>query len=132
VPTDSWQGGFDARTIYSIYWNKSYMADYLGSFDLFVLLALLRLEEENAYGVTISTEIHQTTGRTVALATIYATLERLEDRGLVSSRLGESTAQRGGRAKRHFRVTTNGVRQVRQAKGALVKMWRGIRELQEA
>jgi len=108
------------------------MSDHLGSFDLLVLLALLRLEEEQAYGVTISTEIHQTTGRAVALATVYATLERLEDRGLVSSRLGESTAQRGGRAKRHFRVTTNGVRQVREAKGALVKMWRDIRQLQEA
>lgn len=108
------------------------MADHLGSFDLLVLLALLRLDEEQAYGVTISTEIQQTTGRAVALATVYATLERLEDRGLVSSRLGESTAQRGGRAKRHFRVTTTGVRQVREAKGALVKMWRGIRQLQEA
>ncbi len=107
------------------------MADHLGSFDLLVLLALLRLEEEQAYGVTISTEIQQTTGRAVALATVYATLERLEDRGLVSSRLGEATAQRGGRAKRHFRVTTNGVRQIREAKSALVKMWRGIRQLQE-
>lgn len=108
------------------------MADHLGSFDLLVLLALLRLEEEQAYGVTISAVIQQTTGRPVALATVYATLERLEDRGLVSSRLGESTPQRGGRAKRHFRVTPNGVRQVREAKVALVKMWRGLRQLQEA
>ena len=54
------------------------MADHLGSFDLLVLLALLRLEEEQAYGVTISTEIQQTTGRAVALATVYATLERLD------------------------------------------------------
>jgi PadR family transcriptional regulator, regulatory protein PadR len=113
------------------YTGTNCMADHLGSFDLLVLLALLRLEEEQAYGVTISAEIEQTTGRAVALATVYATLERLEDRGLVSSRLGESTAQRGGRAKRHFRVTTNGVRQVRETKGALVKMWRGIGQLQE-
>lgn len=108
------------------------MPDHLGTFDLWVLLAVLRLEEDEAYGVPISTEIARTTGRSVALATVYATLERLEDRGLVSSRLGESTAQRGGRAKRHFRVTPKGVRQVREAKGALVKMWRGIRQLQEA
>jgi DNA-binding PadR family transcriptional regulator len=108
------------------------MADHLGSFDLLVLLALLRLDEEQAYGVTISTEIQQATGRAVALATVYAALERLEDRGLVSSRLGESTAQRGGRAKRHFRVTTNGVRRVRETKSALVNMWRGIPQLQEA
>jgi PadR family transcriptional regulator PadR len=131
APTDWRQGGVDARKFIP-YTGINRMADHLGSFDLLVLLALLRLEEEKPYGVTISTEIEQTTGRTVALATVYATLERLENRGLVSSRLGESTAQRGGRAKRHFRVTTNGVRQVREAKGALVKMWRGIRQLQEA
>jgi PadR family transcriptional regulator PadR len=105
------------------------MADHLGTFDLLVLLALLRLEEEQAYGVTIATEIQETTGRAVALATVYAALERLEDRGLVASRLGESTAQRGGRAKRHFRVTTKGVQEVREAKSALVNMWRRIPQL---
>ena len=107
------------------------MAVHLGTFDLLALLALLRLDEESAYGVTISNAIQEATGKPVALATVYATLERLEDRGFVSSRLGESSAQRGGRAKRHFRVTADGVRQVREAKGALVKMWRGIRQLQE-
>ena len=106
------------------------MADHLGSFELMVLLAVLRLDEDKAYGVPIATEIEQTTSRSVALASVYAALERLEDRGWVSSRVGESTAQRGGRAKRHFRVTAKGVRRVREAKGALVKMWTGIRELQ--
>ena len=106
------------------------MADYLKDFELLVLLAVLRLEEDDAYGVPIASEIEQTTGRSVALASIYAALERLEDRGWVASRVGESTAQRGGRAKRHFRVTTQGLRRVREAKGALVKMWTGIRELQ--
>ena len=105
------------------------MADYLKDFELLVLLAVLRLEEDDAYGVPIAAEIEQTTGRSVALASIYAALERLEDRGWVASRVGESTAQRGGRAKRHFRVTTQGLRRVREAKGALVKMWTGIREL---
>lgn len=107
------------------FWRRELAQDFAGD-----AINVIPAGEENAYGVTISTEIEHTTGRAVALATVYATLERLEDRGLVSSRLGESTAQRGGRAKRHFRVTTNGVRQVREAKGALVKMWRGIR-LQE-
>ena len=106
------------------------MADHLKDFELMVLLAVLRLDEDRVYGVPISAEIEQTTGRSVALASVYAALERLEDRGWVSSRVGESTAQRGGRAKRYFRVTTKGVRRVREAKGALVKMWRGIRELQ--
>ncbi|HEU4891600.1 MAG TPA: PadR family transcriptional regulator [Vicinamibacterales bacterium] len=106
------------------------MADHLKDFELMVLLSVLRLDEDKAYGVPIATEIEQTTGRSVALASVYAALERLEDRGWVASRVGESTAQRGGRAKRYFRVTAKGVRRVREAKGALVKMWRGIRELQ--
>jgi PadR family transcriptional regulator PadR len=106
------------------------MADHLGSFELMVLLAVLRLDEDKTYGVPIANEIEQATGRSVALASVYAVLERLEDRGWVSSRVGESTAQRGGRAKRHFHVTAKGIRRVREAKGALVKMWMGIRELQ--
>src|SRR5206468_12078841 len=97
------------------------MSDYPGSFELMVLLAVLRLDEDQAYGVPIATEIEQTTGRGVALASVYAALERMEDRDWVSSRMGESTAQRGGRAKRHFRVTARGIRHVREAKGALVK-----------
>jgi PadR family transcriptional regulator PadR len=106
------------------------MAGHLGTFELMVLLAVLRLDEDKAYGVPISTEIEQTTGRSLALASVYTTLERLEDKGWVSSRVGESTAERGGRAKRYFRVTTKGVRRVREAKRALVQMWRDIRELQ--
>ena len=106
------------------------MGDRLESFELMILLAVLRLDHEDAYGVPISTEIEQTTGRRVALASVYAALERLEDRGWVSSRMGESTAERGGRAKRYFRVNAEGVRRVREAKRTLVKMWRGIRELQ--
>jgi PadR family transcriptional regulator PadR len=106
------------------------MAGHLGTFELMVLLAVLRLDEDKAYGIPISTEIEQTTGRSLALASVYTTLERLEDKGWVSSRVGESTAERGGRAKRYFRVTTKGVRRVREAKRALVQMWRDIRELQ--
>ena len=106
------------------------MADRPGHFDLMILLAVLRLDED-AYGVPIATEIANTTGRTVALATVYAALDRLERRGWVSSRMGESTAERGGRAKRYFRVTAKGVREARAAKRALIKMWRGIRPLEE-
>ena len=67
---------------------------YLGDFELMVLLALMRLRED-AYGVPISQEIEQQTGREVALATVYAALERLEENGLVSSELGEPTANVG-------------------------------------
>ena len=57
---------------------------YLGQFELMVLLALMRLEDD-AYGVTIAGELEQQTGREVVIASVYATLERLQDRGLVSS-----------------------------------------------
>ena len=106
------------------------MADRLKDFELMVLLAVMRLDEDDAYGVPIGSEIEDATGRSVALASVYAALERLEDRGWIASRIGEATALRGGRAKRHFRVTAKGVRRVREAKGALVKMWSDIRELQ--
>src|SRR2546423_13039422 len=74
---------------------------YLGDFELIVMLALMRLGED-AYGVPISREIEQQSGREVALGSVYAALERLEEKGLVSSVLGKPTAERGGKAKRYF------------------------------
>src|SRR5258707_14250759 len=102
---------------------------HLGDLELIVMLALLRLGE-NAYGVPISREIEQQSGREVALGSVYATLERLQEKGLVSSSLGAPTAERGGRAKRYFRVTTKGLREVRETRQALMKLWRGLRELE--
>jgi PadR family transcriptional regulator PadR len=102
---------------------------YLGDFELMVLLALMRLRED-AYGVPISQEIEIQTGREVALATVYAALERLEENGLVASELGEPTAQRGGRAKRYFHITKEGLREAREARTALMNLWRGLRELE--
>jgi PadR family transcriptional regulator, regulatory protein PadR len=100
----------------------------LGEFELIVMLALLRLDQD-AYGVPISREIEQQCGREVALGSVYATLERLETKGLVSSSLGEPTAERGGRAKRYFRVTKKGLREARETRQALIKLWRGLPEL---
>ena len=100
----------------------------LGAFDLMILLALMRLGE-GAYGVPISREIEETSGRVVALATLYATLTRLEKNGLVSSKLGEPTAERGGRAKRFFRVTARGLREVRDAQRVFTSLWTGIPKL---
>ena len=100
----------------------------LGTFDLMILLALMRLGDA-AYGVPISREIEETSGRVVALATLYATLTRLEKNGLVSSRLGEPTAERGGRAKRYFRVTAKGLRKVREAQRTFTSLWKGIPKL---
>jgi PadR family transcriptional regulator, regulatory protein PadR len=103
--------------------------DYLGSFELMVMLALIRLGE-NAYGVPISREIEDRSGREVALGSVYATLERLEEKGLVSSELGEPTAERGGRAKRYFSVTAKGVRQVRETHLVLRKLSQGLPQLE--
>lgn len=104
-------------------------AHYLGEFELLVMLAVLRLGD-GAYGVPISREIEQHSGRDVAFGTVYATLERLQEKGLVSSKLGEATAQRGGRAKRYFRVTSTGLRSVRETKQTLTGFWRDLPALE--
>jgi PadR family transcriptional regulator PadR len=100
--------------------------DYLGEFEHVVLLALLRLGDD-AYGVTVRQEIAQRTGRDVSVGAIYATLGRLETKGFVRSRLGSPTAERGGRAKRHFRVTARGIAIVERTHEALRSMAHGLR-----
>src|SRR3989442_8161817 len=102
--------------------------DYLGNFDLMLLLALLRLGED-AYGVTIAQELEEQTGREVVVASVYATLERLQERGLVSSSLGDSTPERGGRTKRYFRITTAGRREFPGCRGVPIKLWKSVPEL---
>lgn len=97
----------------------------LGHFELLVLLALLRHDDE-AYGVPIAKAIEQSTGKRVILASVYNTLERLEEKGMVRSTIGQPTSERGGRAKRYFSITTAGMREVRAAKRALTLLWRGL------
>src|SRR5262245_2686584 len=97
----------------------------LGHFELLVLLALIRHADE-AYGVPIAKAIEESTGKPVILASVYNTLERLEEKGMVRSSLGEPTAERGGRAKRYFSITAAGLREVKAAKKALTQLWRGI------
>ena len=97
----------------------------LGGVELLVLLALIRLGDE-AYGVPISDEIEATLGRSVSVGSVYITLDRLERKGLVSSRLGEPTAERGGRAKTYFRPTAKGLREVRLARRTLMRLWQGL------
>ena len=102
--------------------------EYLGNFDLMLLLALLRLGED-AYGVTIARELEEQTQCEVVVASVYATLDRLKERGFVVSHVGEATPERGGRAKRYFRITAAGLREVRDARRALIKLWKGLPEL---
>jgi PadR family transcriptional regulator, regulatory protein PadR len=99
--------------------------EFLGGFELLVLLALIRVGAE-AYGVPIADAIEESSGREVALGSVYITLDRLQAKGLVSSRRGEPTAARGGRAKTYFRITATGLREVRQARRTLIGLWDGV------
>jgi DNA-binding PadR family transcriptional regulator len=101
----------------------------LTDFELMTLLAVLRCGAE-AYGVAIADELRTTAGRRVLLAAIYTALRRLEERGLVASRLGEPTAERGGRAKRYFSLTGAGLAAVRDTRRALEAMWTDLPALE--
>src|SRR5229473_5970652 len=100
--------------------------DYLGEFEHLIVLALLRLEDR-AYGVTVRQEIELRTKREVSIGAVYATLDRLEAKGYVSSRLGDPTPERGGRSKRFFRVSAKGVAAVNRTHRALRSMTEGLR-----
>jgi len=102
---------------------------YIGEFELMILLALIRLGDD-AYGVPISKELLNRTGREAALGSVYAALDRLERKELVSSALGDSTPARGGRAKRYFRITPKGLRDVQMTRAALINLWRGLPQLE--
>jgi DNA-binding PadR family transcriptional regulator len=99
--------------------------DYLGEFEHIIVLALLRLEDR-AYGVTVRQEIEFRTKREVSIGAVYATLDRLEEKGYVKSRLGEPTPERGGRSKRFFQVTGKGVAAVNRTHRALQSMTEGL------
>ena len=98
---------------------------HLSTFELMVMLALARIGER-AYGVPIANEIREQSGRSVVLGSVYAALERLQQKGFATSTMGEPTPERGGRAKRYFRLTAAGQREIRDAQRTLTKLWRGI------
>lgn len=100
----------------------------LTDFELMILLATLRVGD-GAYGVPIAAEIEQTGGRRVVVAAVYTALDRLERNGLVTSAIGEPTPERGGRAKRFFSVTPQGLRAVRETQRALTALWKGVPQL---
>jgi PadR family transcriptional regulator, regulatory protein PadR len=98
----------------------------LGEFEQIVLLAILRLDD-TAYGVTIRAEIAECTRREPAPGALYTTLDRLEEKGLVSSRYGDPTPKRGGRAKRYFKVSALGVKAVARAQQSYQRLLKGLR-----
>jgi PadR family transcriptional regulator len=97
----------------------------LGEFEQVVLLAILRLDK-NAYGVSIRKEIAACTEREPSPGALYTTLDRLEQRGLVTSRFGDPTPQRGGRAKRYFKVTATGLRAVARVQRGYQRLLNGV------
>ncbi len=97
----------------------------IGQFEQAVLVALIRLGKD-AYGRAILNEVQERLARDVSAGAVYATLERLEAKGLASSKLAPGTAIRGGRARRYFAPTGAGVRALNDAKSATDMLWRGL------
>jgi PadR family transcriptional regulator, regulatory protein PadR len=99
--------------------------DYIGEFENITLLAVLRLEDR-AYGVTVRQEIELRIHREVSIGAVYATLDRLEKKGYATSHQGDPTPERGGRSKRFFRVTADGIEAVIRTHRALQSMTEGL------
>jgi PadR family transcriptional regulator PadR len=97
----------------------------LGEFEQVVLLAILRLGED-AYAVSIREEILRCTGRDVSRGSVYITLDRLETKGFLRSRLADPTPERGGRAKRYYELRSPAVEALKESRRALVALWRGL------
>ena len=99
--------------------------DFVGEFELYVMLALAHLGDD-AYGVTIRREIELRTGRTVAIGAVYATLARLQDKGLVRFHLSDPQPVQGGRARKYFSLTRSGVGALRHSTSMLGRMIAGL------
>lgn len=102
---------------------------YLGEFELMIMLVVVELGDE-AYGVSVSRELEKHRKQDVSIGSVYAALERLEAKGLIASKLGEATQERGGRAKRYFRATKEGLRVVRETRRVLTGLWRRLPDLE--
>jgi PadR family transcriptional regulator, regulatory protein PadR len=101
------------------------MGDHLGDFEQLVMLAVMRLDAD-AYGTSIREELKARAERDVSPGAIFTTLERLESRGLVTSRYGEPTAERGGRSKRYYKLTAEGRRAVGRSLRVMRRMLQGL------
>jgi DNA-binding PadR family transcriptional regulator len=99
--------------------------EHLGEFEQIVLLAILRVRDD-AYGVPIRLEIEARTGRSVTVGALYRTLDRLEEKGYVTSSFGDPTPARGGRSRRYFKVRPAGLRTLRASRDVLSAMWDGL------
>ena len=107
------------------------MRSYLGEFEQLLLFALVQLDDD-AYGTRIRSVIEAKAGRTVSPGAIYTALDRMEKRGLVSSRLGDPSPIRGGKRKRFYRIQPAGTELLRRSHESIVRMARGLRPKLEA
>lgn len=119
-------------TLHCSYWFLTtyyfFMPDkqkFLGEFEQFVLLSILKLGA-NAYGSAIRQLLAEAVNRDVTIGALYTTLERLEKKGLLTSEMGEVTPERGGRAKKYFKLTAQGQTALKRSKDALTNMWQGL------
>jgi PadR family transcriptional regulator len=99
--------------------------DHLGELEQLIMLAVMQLGDD-AYGAGIQRELAERARRRVSLGTVYVTLTRLENKGLVKSWLGDPTPTRGGKARRHYAIERMGVKALRNSREALARMWDGI------
>lgn len=98
---------------------------FLGEFEQFLLLSILKLGDE-AYGTTIRQLLADKIERDVTIGALYTTLDRLEKKGFITSKMGEATNERGGRAKKYFRVSALGEQALKRSKQALQVMWQDV------
>jgi PadR family transcriptional regulator PadR len=121
--------GFSVDMVLHLFYYVEKMArgEFLGSLEHIVLLAIVQLGE-SAYGMSVRREIEVRTGRDISIGAVYATLERLEDKGYIRSQLSEPTAERGGRAKRLFRIEADGETALRASQETIRKMAAGLQK----
>jgi PadR family transcriptional regulator, regulatory protein PadR len=108
--------------------RKNHKYDPLGEFEALVLMATMRLSND-AYGMRIHREIEERASRRCSFGALYTTLDRLEEKGYVSSRIGEKTAERGGRAKKYFRITAAGSAALKESYSATLHMAQGLESI---
>lgn len=107
--------------------NKS---TYLGELEHLIILVVLGQGDES-YGMSIRDELYQRVGRKLSRSATYMTLERLVKKGYLATRMGDPSPERGGRAKRYFKVTAQGRKALKESGRALLRLWRGHEELLE-
>ena len=98
---------------------------YLGELEQMVLLAILQLDDQ-AYGTNVMDELKKRVERSVSRGALYVTFDRLEDKGLLSSRVGDPNPRRGGRPKRFLTVTPTGVEALQKSRSAWMRLWDGL------